>query len=198
LQEKFEYKDKHDWTNGVFNSSEKVAFLNITKYFDYKFSLEQFNRPAQILEIGTHTGTSLINIIQLIPNSQGIGVDEWNDSLEIKKSFHKNIMRVGLHNDIHAKKGDPKEVFLKMTKEGKMFDFIFIKNCKSSKVFYTYIFFAWQILTKGGIIVINDYIETDDNSIVSSFEAVNMFFGENKNEYHVLYSGSHIFLEKLV
>ena len=61
-----------------------------------------FDKDAKILEIGTYTGISLINIIKLIPNSIGCGLDKWKsyeenelltqiDNLQVEKSFYNNI-----------------------------------------------------------------------------------------------------------
>ena len=55
-----------------------------------------------ILEIGTYTGISLINLVKNIPNSIGYGLDRWENyqenklltqiqNLGVEKSFYSNI-----------------------------------------------------------------------------------------------------------
>ena len=63
---------------------------------------------------------------------------------------------------------------------------------------YTDLVMSWNILEKGGIIVIDDYLyKKDENILNSPFEAVNHFFKVFKEQYKLLNIGYRIFLEKI-
>ena len=106
-----------NWTNDV-PASSKQYFLNVIDYFKSKNK----DKQTKILEIGTYTGISLINIIKLIPNSIGYGLDKWSNyneknnlmniqDLQIEKSFYSNVSRENLQNKIFGIKSDSTNKF---------------------------------------------------------------------------------------
>jgi len=213
LTEKLEYKGLYNWTNGLPNAKEKDEFLKVIEYFNENYASKK--TTVQILEIGTYTGISLINIVKLIPNSIAIGIDYWSnykdpknyessfmqfiEPFEVEKSFHKNIRTENLEGRINAIKGDSKEVLLQMIKtEEKMFDFIYVDGSHKCIDCYLDLFLSWKLLNKGGILVIDDYLYFVDKDILESpFQGVNKFLEEKKDQYKTLYFGYRIFLEKL-
>ncbi len=74
LKEKLEYKGMYNWTNDL-PFGHKKYFLEIIDYFNNNYAKFK-NDTIKVLEIGTYTGISLINIIKLIPNSIGFGLDK--------------------------------------------------------------------------------------------------------------------------
>ena len=209
-----EYKEMYNWTNNVPNIKEKEEFLNVLKYFNNNYVLKQ-HRTIQILEIGTYTGISLINIVKLIPNSKALGIDRWSnyknpvnseksimefiEPLEVEKSFYKNIETEKLNDRISGIKGDSKEILLRMIKDNNhLFDFIYIDGSHKCLDCYLDIFLAWQLLSKNGILAIDDYMYFYyGDTLESPHEGVNKFLNENKEKYKILYSGYRIFLEKI-
>jgi len=189
LKENLEYKGKYNWTNNFPSVQEKNHFLNLLTNFCVNFSLKQHDRTIQVLEIGSQTGTSLIKLLEHIPNSVGFAIDKWDDSHEIENSFLKNVILSGLQKRIYQNKGDPKIALFKMGKTYKVFDFIHVNSSGSVSDFYVELFLSWQLLNKGGVMVFN-------TSIKSSHDVINKFLSENKHEIHVLYSGYNIFLQK--
>jgi hypothetical protein len=108
LKNKLEYRGMYNWTNDIPVGSKQV-FENVIHHFNKTHVLR--DEPYKILEIGTYTGTSLIKIVQMIPNSAGFGIDAWKNYGEnellsrieetgIAKSFLKNVERVGLEKRI--------------------------------------------------------------------------------------------------
>jgi hypothetical protein len=209
---KLEYKQMHNWTNELPNKEEKQYFLNIIEHFNTVYAAK-LNRPSKVLEIGTYTGTSLINIVKLIPNSLGFGIDKWINytdttdlesnlmeyivPLEVEKSFYKNIAAENLNDRIIGIKGDSKEILLKMLQIGEKIDFIYIDGSHKALDCYLDIFLSWQLLNKGGIMGIDDYFYFTDNKLESPFEAINSFLENNKNQYKILHSGYRVFLQKI-
>jgi hypothetical protein len=209
---KLEYKQIYNWTNNIPNKEDKEQFVNAIEHFKLNYVVK-LERPSKILEIGTYTGVSLINIVKLIPNSQGYGIDKWinyNNSehgeknlleyiepLEIEKSFYKNIASENLSDRIVGIKGESKDILLKMINNNDSFDFIYVDGSHKALDCYIDLFLSWQLLNKGGILVIDDYFYFVDSKLESPFEAVNRFLEEKKGEYNVLFSGYRVFLEKL-
>jgi tetratricopeptide (TPR) repeat protein/predicted O-methyltransferase YrrM len=209
-----EYKEMYNWTHNLPNIKEKQEFLNVLKYFNNNYVLKQ-HRIIQILEIGTYTGISLINIVKLIPNSKALGIDRWSnyknpvnseksimefiEPLEVEKSFYKNIETEKLNDRISGIKGDSKEILLRMIKDNShLFDFIYIDGSHKCLDCYLDIFLAWQLLSKNGILAIDDYLYFQyEDTLESPHEGVNKFLNENKEKYKILYSGYRIFLEKI-
>jgi len=213
LQEKLEYKEMYNWTNNIPNVKEKGEFLKTIDYFNNCY-VSKVNKNPKILEIGTYTGISLINIVKLIPNSQGFGIDKWTnyntstygekihmqhiESFEIEKSFYKNIEIENLTNRIFGMKGDSKVILFEMIKKNDIFDFIYIDGSHQCLDCYLDIFLAWKLLNKGGILAIDDYTFNKNDKMQSPFEAVNKFLNMYKGQYHLLYTGYRVFLEKTI
>jgi hypothetical protein len=173
------------------------------------------NRRAKILEINTNTGASLIAVVKLISKSQGLGIDNWKnynglneiDSLEIEKSFYKNIATENLTHRINSMKGDSKDILVDMVAKNDVgFDFIYINGIREISNFNMDIFLSWKLLNKGGIIAINaGYYNLNNklndnigNKLTISLDILNKFLYDKNGQYEILFqSGSQIFLAKV-
>ena len=167
------------------------------------------------MEVGSYTGISLINIIKLIPNSIGVGLDKWTnyiegdnnnkveildnmDELEVESSFYKNIAVEGLENRITGIKGDSYEVLFEMMKENKMFDFIYIDGSHLSFDCYSDLLISWRLLARGGLLAIDDYLYNAEGAVVDSpFEGINHFLKKHQHEVNILHKGYRVFLTKV-
>ena len=202
----------HNWTNQIPNKQETETFIKLINFFNTNYA-SKLNRKIQILEVGTYTGISLINIVKLIPNSQALGIDKWSnyndayytesnlfehiESLEVEKSFYKNILVENLNDRIFGIKGDSKEILLNMVIQNEQkFDFIYIDGSHKCMDCYLDMFLSWRLLNKGGIFIVDDYKYNIEDKIRSPFESVNQFLSENDGTYKILYSGYRIFIEK--
>ena len=214
LLEKLEYKGMYNWTNDL-PFGHKKYFLEAIDYFNNNYAkVRQSQEPIKVLEVGTYSGVSLINIVKLIPNSIGYGVDKWSnyiegdannkvemldnmDELEVESSFYKNVSVEGLSDRIKGIKGDSYEVLFEMMKENKMFDFIYIDGSHLSFDCYSDLMISWRILEKGGILAIDDYLYNTEGAVVDSpFEGVNHFLKKHGHEIKILHKGYRVFLQK--
>ena len=205
LKHNIEYKGMYNWTNDLPEGSKNI-FLKMIEYFNINHI---DNKDTKILEIGTYTGISLINIIKLIPNSIGYGLDKWQsyeenelltqiDNLQVEKSFYNNIHNQGLSNRIFGIKSSSTDKLIEFIKNNVQFNFIYIDGSHLLLDCYTDLVMSWNILEKGGIIVIDDYLyKKDENILNSPFEAVNHFLKAFKEQYKLLNIGYRIFLEKI-
>jgi hypothetical protein len=204
---RIEYKGMYNWTNDLPMGS-KQQFLNIIQYFNQTYRKVLSGDKIKILEIGTYTGISLINIIIMIPNSNGIGVDKWSsynennllenmDTLNVEKSFYKNIHTFGLQDRITGLKEDSTNALISFIKNKNMFDFIYIDGSHLLLDCYSNLILAWNVLEKGGIIAIDDYLYKKDTILYSPFEAVNHFLKCYEGKYNLLNKGYRVFLQKI-
>jgi predicted O-methyltransferase YrrM len=202
----FEYKGMYNWTNDL-PFGERPIFLNIIDYFNKK----NINKKTinSILEIGTYTGISLINIVSRIPNSLGTGVDMWCnynendllnniDNLKVKDSFYKNIKNAGLEDKINAIQSDSTHALINFIKSDKKFDFIYVDGSHLLLDCYSDMVLAWEILETGGILAIDDYLYKKDSILDSPFESVEHFLKRYKNRYNLLNKSYRIFLENIL
>lgn len=207
LQNKLEYKGMYNWTNNVpFGTKEQ--FINVIHYFNSNYTKVKTGQIIRVLEIGTYTGISLINIVNLIPNSYGIGVDTWTnynennllnniDELQIEESFYKNINLEGFIERIKGIKNDSTNQLFKFIDDKTTFDFIYIDGSHLLLDCYTDIVLAWKILERGGIMGIDDYTYKKDTVLESPFEAINYFLKRYVNEYRLIHKGYRVFIEKI-
>ena len=209
LQEKLEYKGMYNWTNDL-PFGHKKYFLEAIDYFNNNYvKNQQTEEPIKVLEVGTYTGISLINIIKLIPNSIGFGLDKWSnynenellenmDQLKIESSFYNNVKIEGLEDRIKGIKGDSYEVLFEMMKENIIFDFIYIDGSHLLFDCYSDLIISWRLLAKGGLLAIDDYLyNTEGHVIDSPFEGINHFLKKHSHEIKILHKDYRVFLVKI-
>jgi hypothetical protein len=209
LNDKLEYKGMYNWTNDTPPGSKEI-FVKVIEYFNKNYEKDNDDEPINVLEIGTYTGISLINIIKLIPNSVGYGVDLWssyneNDllsnigNLKIELSFYKNIKTEGMKGRVFGIKGDSSKVLMDMVVKNNMHDFIYVDGSHLMLDCYLDLILSWKILNKGGILAIDDYTYNidDTDKLASTFEVVNHFLKKYESEYNLLNKGYRVFLQKI-
>lgn len=207
--DKIEYKGMYNWTHNL-PPGGKDIFLKIISHFNNNYIKCKFGKQISILEIGTYTGTSLIEMVKLIPNSVGLGVDMWTnynenellnviDNYGVKTSFYNNIKNSGLDNRIKGLQIDSTTALIEFVRDNKKFDFIYIDGSHLLLDCYTDLVLSWQILEQNGIIAIDDYTYNTDNQniLLSPYEGVNHFLKVFKGKYKILEIGYRIFLEKV-
>ena len=209
LNEKLEYKGMYNWTNDLPFDNKKY-FVETIKYFNNVYPKVQNGEKIKILEIGTYTGISLINIVKLIPNSLGYGVDRWInyeeiellnniDELQIESSFYKNVCSEGLEERIFGIKGDSEKVLFDMVLKNDTYDFIYVDGSHLMLDCYSDLILSWKILNKDGILAIDDYLYNLGNKLItdSPYEAVNHFIKKYESEIKILHKGYRVFIQKI-
>jgi len=213
LSNNLEYKGVYSWVND-YPSGCKTAYLEILSEINKKSSFNNRNisdsSSANVLEIGTYNGISLINIVKNIPYSTGVGIDKWEvddtdnllkniENLSIEKSFYKNIENEGFKDKIRGIKGEPMQILTEMIKKNDRFDFISINNRGTYLDHYSDLLLSWELLNKGGIIGINVFMYEknkrlgfDDNYI----ENINHFIKIKKSEIETTNKNNIFFIRK--
>jgi hypothetical protein len=214
LLEKLEYKGMYNWTNDLPFGNKKY-FLDVIEYFNNNYSKVKNGETINVLEVGSYTGISLINLVLLIPNSIGFGIDKWEkyiegnenqiieilyniDELEIEASFYKNVEVAGIKERIHGIRGDSYEILIEMIKENKIFDFIYVDGSHKLLDCYSDLILSWKLLNEGGILAIDDYLYNMEGPVVeSTFECINHFLNKFEKEIKILHKGYRVFLQKI-
>ena len=208
LKHTFEYKGMYNWTNDLPQNSKQI-FLDIIEHFKLNSLKIKNGENITILEIGTYTGISLINLVKNIPNSIGYGLDRWENyqenqllnqiqNLGVEKSFYSNVNSAKLSHRIFGIKGTSTDKLVDFLKNNHKFDFIYVDGSHLLLDCYFDLILSWNILEIGGILAIDDYLyKKDDNILDSPYEAVNHFLQLFYGKYKILNINYRVFLEKI-
>lgn len=206
---RFNYLDMYNWTNDLpFNEGSRQMFIDALEYFNTK-GIEQ----PQILEIGTYVGTSLIKIMEMIPNSQGTVIDMWSDYVEYcqeakvdilnkmmenrtEEVFDQNITKAGLKDRVRAFKGSSGNVLVHFLQTGKQFDLIYVDGSHTLLDSYLDIFLSWKLLKKNGILIIDDVPYNKGKTLESPYDGVVKFINEHRDAINIINLAYRVFLEK--
>jgi len=85
---------------------------------------------------------------------------------------------------------------INMLKSGEKYDFIYVDPSHILCDCYADLILAWNVLNKGGILGIDDYLWKSSDTLNSPFEAVNHFLKKYENEMLVLSKEYRVFVEK--
>jgi predicted O-methyltransferase YrrM len=207
---KVQYVGMYNWTHDLpYGERAREKFENAIEHFN----LNNKNEIPLVLEVGTYSGTSLLNIVSRIPNSVGVGIDRWEDYDEdnisilqsiktnnVERSFNHNIQVFGLEDRIKGIKGDSAESLMVLCKNNQVFDFIYVDGSHKCLDVYLDLFLSWKLLRKGGILAIDDYKynfnKIEEQPYEYPFEGVNHFLKKYEKEYTILSKDYRVFIEK--
>ena len=116
--------------------------------------LAQMTSATDILELGTFTGYSAICLASALPEDGHLDTLELNDELEdlILEGFD----RAGLADKIELHIGDCKETVLRLKKEGRMYDIVYIDANK--REYCEYYDLVFDMIRPGGLILADNVI----------------------------------------
>jgi predicted O-methyltransferase YrrM len=175
------------------------------------------DKEVRVLEIGTYAGTSLINIMERIPNSVGVAIDRWENyeelynsmvidilknmrQNEIEKIYHSNIEKANLKDRIETMKGDSVDKLCELIEKKREFDLIYVDGSHLAYDCYIDSVLSWKILAKGGIMIIDDYLYKTNEQVDERerpYQGVNEFLEKYKGKYEVLNISYRVFIRKL-
>lgn len=210
-QNLLEYRGMFNWTHDTpHGTGARETFCRILDTYSKKWA----DKTATILEIGTYTGTSLIEMVKRVPNSRGIGLDRWMNYDEdginillnmeknnIEKSFHRNVRTANLQDRISSIKGDSHNILLELLSTNQLtVDIIYVDGSHKCLDVTIDLFLSWKLLRSGGIMIIDDYLYNADKvkelPYEYPYEAVNQFLKKYEKEMIVLEKGYRVFIEK--
>lgn len=184
---------------GVYNPFISPANMTeLISYYRDEYRKEGVFEPLKILEVGTWTGCSLIQLVQHIPHSMGWGIDLWPNAkgLQEEKAFYKNVAVCDMQDRILGIKGDACTVLTNMMQRKTRFDFIYVDAGVEERTLD--IWLAWQCLNKGGYLLNNLRLDLDLN-VDSALELFLVKLGGlDSGNFTVKQMHGLVFIKKLV
>jgi hypothetical protein len=168
------------------------------------------NSKIKILDIYTYTGTNLINFIKKIPNSIGIGIDNFefincnnnnnynnnlnktnsNDMFQLEKFFKLNMINSNIYDKTSLINKNCLQTLIELLKIDEKFDFVYIGLNNDSYQLYTLITIGWDLLDSFGIMGISYNKELEN--------IINLFIHDFKPNYKILNSEYNVWIEKII
>jgi GR25 family glycosyltransferase involved in LPS biosynthesis len=194
------YLNAYNWTNDLpANTNAKITFVSILSNFI------SYNGKCELLEVGAFAGTSVIGMLQYLPNSRATAIDNWDsykvasDSQDtspgtVEQVFFDNIFKSGARSQIDAFKGDMGTVLRYLTEQNRRYKFIYIDDIRNPVARYTECLYSWGLLETNGIMAINDYLGAVTEPRA---KGVNDFLEEIAGQYIILEAGYRLFIKKL-
>jgi len=205
-------------SNKLFVSKLKIAndILNWTndvppqtrQSFDYVLSL--LPKGSTVLEIGTYTGTSIIEILKIVPDSTAVVIDQWkeyheHDNLEgidtnlidkdTESQFYKNTIE--FKDRIKVLKGNSSDKLLGLLMKQVSFNFIYVDASHKCLDVYLDSMLAWKLLKIGGIMAFDDYHFNQGDTLNSPYEAIEHFKRTKLNDFVLIKEDYRVYLKKI-
>lgn len=211
---KINYFNMFNWTNDLPYNSKK-EFENIL------LSLNHLQN-CKLLEIGTFAGTSIINMLKMLPNATATTIDRWqnydefnnNKSLEIlnkikennvENVYFENIKTMNFQDRVETLKGESRDMLLTLIKNNhQKYNFIYVDGSHRAFDCFLDCELSWELLEKEGILAIDDYTykmneeHTLNTMFEKPFDGVNEFLERHKNEYITLIKNYRVFIKKII
>jgi hypothetical protein len=169
---------------------------------------------TRILELGTWSGTALIEFMTLIPNSSAVAVDMWVsytedfksragsisstiDVYRVEEAFYENIRTAGLEDRVEVMKMDKNEALLRLLGQEQLFDFIYLDVSKECMNVFFDLVISLKLLRKHGLIIVDDYLYEHDKFDLCPKIGVDKFIEQFSGEVQVVRKDYRCFLRKL-
>ena len=186
-------KKKENFKNQLFQYKfNERWFLNNIDVINY-FLPSLKNIEFNYLEVGSHEGMSLLNVLTQYKNVRATSIDIWSDNI-IEKTFDENLK----HFKNCTKIKDDSIVSLRKLKNGdKKFDYIFIDGLHEGDHILIDAIQAFKILKINGIMIFDDFMQHDEKLIYKSYEGIYYFLKLFKKEIKILYFQNILIIKKI-
>ena len=193
-------KNMLNWTNDVPPQTRQS--------FDYALSL--LPNESTILEIGVYLGTSIIEILKIVPGSTAVVIDQWKEYYEhdnligidttlidetTEAQFYKNTIE--FKDRIKVLKGNSSDKLIELLLKHDSFNFIYVDASHKCLDVYLDSMLAWKLLKIGGIMAFDDYRFNKGDILNSPYEAIEHFKRENINNFILIKEDYRVYLKKI-
>ena len=166
-----------------------------------------------ILEIGSWSGVSMIEFLNILPLAHGTCIDRWENYTEnsqiiyvqekqIEESCRRNIRKRNLQHKIRLIKGNSSDILLRQL-TGEFYDMIYIDGSHTTIDVHVDLILSWEKLIIGGLMIIDDYEFTQDINekeylVKNPKYGIDIFLEKYTGKYNILHKSYRIFLEKRI
>jgi predicted O-methyltransferase YrrM len=204
---KLEYRNMFNWTNNIPLGSQELLIKIVKQILGTTIC-------ARILEIGTYTGTGLIHLLRLLPNSSAVVIDSWKnydeftemEQLNIQESFIRNIQTEGLMDRVEIFKSESRTKLIELIRDhANGFHLIMVDGSHYALDTFADLVLAWELLLPNGLMIIDDYqLESKhvkiDYKCPSEFavprEAVDRFVKLTGKKAKIIFKDYRMYLQK--
>jgi hypothetical protein len=155
IQRNKEWSEKLSWKT-IANE-----FYNYIKQVDNKVDIsvekeikDDVKEAINILDINSHSGLSLIDLLDKNLEAKAYAIDLWTD-VNLQKLFIGNIVKKSYTNRVRFFKGTIHNSLLKLYFDKQKFDYVNINPIVNIFDLYLQILISWNMLNKNGIMNIN-------------------------------------------
>ena len=174
-----EYKFKDFW---FLNNIEIINFF-LPKSKDIKFDY---------LEIGSHEGMSLLNILEQYKNVRATCIDLWSD-IVVEKVFDENFKNF---QNLEKIKSDSVIALRKLNDNNREFDYIYIDGLHEGTHVLIDAIQSFKLLKINGIIIFDDFMQHDKSLLYKSYEGIYCFLKLFKKQIKILYFQNILVVKK--
>ena len=174
-----EYKFKDFW---FLNNIEIINFF-LPKSKDIKFDY---------LEIGSHEGMSLLNILEQYKNVRATCIDMWSD-IVVEKVFDENFKNF---QNLEKIKSDSVIALRKLNDNNREFDYIYIDGLHEGTHVLIDAIQSFKLLKINGIIIFDDFMQHDKSLLYKSYEGIYCFLKLFKKQIKILYFQNILVVKK--
>jgi hypothetical protein len=174
------YRFKNFW---FLNNIEVINYF-LPKSKDIKFDY---------LEIGSHEGMSLLNILFQYKNVCATSIDLWND-IAIEKVFDENLKDF---KNLQKIKLDSIIALRKLKDTNREFDYIYVDGLHEGTHVLMDAIQSFKILKINGIMIFDDFMQYDKNLLYKSYEGIYYFLKLFKKQIKILYFQNILIIKKI-